>query len=49
VFLDERRDRFYTMVKAMADVLKLDFDKADLQRLSYYPRCCGGIPCPPFL
>jgi hypothetical protein len=37
-FDDERQDRFYTLVKEIADVLDFTFDKADLRRLSYTPQ-----------
>lgn len=37
-FLDERSDRFYTMVQEMAALLGFKFDKADLKRLSYAPK-----------
>jgi hypothetical protein len=37
-FLDERQDRFYTLVQEMALVLGFNFDRADLKRLSYSPQ-----------
>lgn len=37
-FDEARKDRFYTLVKAIADVLGIHFDKADLQRLAYTPQ-----------
>lgn len=39
VWYEDRQDRFYTMIKAMADVLGFEkFDKSDLRRLSYTPQ-----------
>ena len=37
-WLDDRYDRFYTLIKAMAAVLEYQFDKTDLRRLSYAPQ-----------
>lgn len=37
-FSNEKRDRFFTLVKSIADVLGYKFDKADLERLSYSPQ-----------
>jgi hypothetical protein len=37
-FEDDRKDRFYTLVKAIADVLGIEFDKADIERLAYAPQ-----------
>lgn len=38
VWLDERSDRFYTLVQAIAELLEFKFDKSDLKRLSYSPK-----------
>ncbi|MCF8533072.1 MAG: hypothetical protein K9G48_08720 [Reyranella sp.] len=35
---EDRTDRFYSMVQAIAEVLGFKYDKADLQRLSYSPQ-----------
>lgn len=37
-WLDDRQDRFYALIKEMADVLGLKFDKADLKRFAYSPQ-----------
>lgn len=37
-FNEERKERFYSLLKAIADVLGFRFDKADLERLSYVPQ-----------
>jgi len=38
IFIEDREDRFYSLVQEIAAQLEFRFDKSDLKRLSYSPR-----------
>lgn len=43
VFIDDRQDRFFSLVQEIAAELGYRFDKADLKRLSYSPKGWANI------